>query len=407
MKDINSTEIWTGYFNLLKTIMGAGIVSYPLFFVEFGLVSATVLSCLSSILAFSSLMILCECADFAETRDKTFSGALSSIFPGIAGMFNCIVFTKCFGVSVSYLVLLKPLLKDLLKKTDIRVLKDLSEYSIVVIYAILMFPICSMKDLKSLRYTSIIGVIGVCVCIVGSIYNYTVIRSSGNPMPDTSLVKYPAYSWLGFTGQFVFSFTCHQNIFGIRANLSDGSSGNMRYIILMGIGTSLFLYVLFGSVIYLSYGSKIEDNVFNSFIDGSVRSIVFVFYSIFISCSFPLQVHPARDCLTGWIDRMVQSLNIRRTESSKSKDNIAIRVFSTGIIILFCAILSLMPIELSTIQTVIGGSASTIMCNIIPALCIMKLPRSKSLFEKVSSISLIGYGVLAFTGIFIKIASKK
>lgn len=396
-----STEIWTGYFNLLKTIMGAGIVSYPLFFVEFGLVSAIVLSCLSAALAFSSLVILCECADYSNTADKTFSGALSSIFPSIAGIFNGIVFAKCFGVSVSYIVLLKPLLKDLLNKTGVSFLKDVSEYSIVAVYALVMFPICALKDLKSLRYTSLIGVIGVYICIIGSMYNYIVIREAGESMPETSLVRPPAYSWIGFAGQFVFSFTCHQNIFSIRANLRNRSKENMQAIIVLGIGTALLLYVLFGSVVYLSYGSNLEDNVFNSFIEGPVRKIVFLFYTVFLSCSFPLQIHPARDCVIEWMSGI--SRTVRGEETEMEKNGLFVRIFSTALIIILCAGLSMVPFSLSTIQSVIGGSASTVMCNIIPALCIMKIPRKKSFLEKAASVSLIGYGLLAFTGVFIKI----
>ncbi|KAI5190703.1 hypothetical protein NEMIN01_1168 [Nematocida minor] len=403
---MDSMEIWTGYFNLLKTIMGAGIVSYPLFFVEFGVVTATILSCFSSLLTFSSLMMLCECADYSKSKSKTFSSVLSKVWPNVAGMFNAVVFSKCFGVSVSYLVLLQPLLQYIFNLSSIQILHNMKYAHITLLYALIMLPICTMKDLRSLRFTSIIGVIGVYICIAGSIYNYVIIKESTPRMPATSLFNPPSYSWIGFAGQFIFSFTCHQNIFGIRANLTNPSIKSMRYIVALGLGTALLLYIIFGVVVYLSYGSSIEDNVFNSFIDGPVKRVVFIFYTIFISCSFPLQVHPARDCVTDWMAQIWPSTAVTKGTRPISNSTMC-RIGSTAAIIALSASLSLLPVGLSTIQTAIGGSASSIMCNFIPAICLMKLPRKKTGVEKTCAILLVAYGLLAFTGVFIKIAGNR
>ncbi|EIJ94358.1 uncharacterized protein NEPG_01026 [Nematocida parisii ERTm1] len=373
---MKTVELCAGYFNLLKTIMGAGIISYPMFFCTYGSITATVFSCIAAILTFFSLMMLCECADYANTRDKTFSAVLSKIWPGISGMFNVIVFVKCFGVSISYLVLLQPMLIYLLKMTGIVYLQNITKVQITLLYVLIMFPICTMKDLKSLRYSSMIGIFGVYICIAGSIYNYMLIRdNTPELMPNPPFFNYPSYKWIGSVGQFIFSFTCHQNIFSIRSSLTNPSSKNMKYITGLGIGTALILYVVFGFIIYMAYGDKTQDNIFVLFADGKIKNAVYIFYTLFISCSLPLQIYPARDCLVEWVS------------TRSNKNTFSIRVWCTGLLITAAALISLPKISLTTIQTVVGGTASTIMCNFIPAVCIMKIPRKKSYIEKNHSIS--------------------
>ncbi|KAH9387211.1 uncharacterized protein NEMAJ01_2107 [Nematocida major] len=393
---MQTMEMYTGYFNLLKTIMGAGIVSYPLFFVEFGIVTATVLSVAACALTFSSIVMLCKCAEYTESNGKTFTDVLGKIYPGLGSMFNWVVFTKCFGVSISYLVLLQPLLLYILNMANIQSLSSISTMQITFLYTLIMFPVCAMKDLKSLKYTSVIGVLGVCICVVASAYNYMRVHGLGGSASDTAMFRPPMYSWIGFAGQFVFSFTCHQNIFGIRASLSNPTIRKMKIISFFGLGTALVLYVVFGILVYMTYGNKIEDNVFSSFIDGSVKNIVFVFYTVFISCSLPLQIHPARDCLTEWILCF-------KWVGKQEKNKTMVRVFSTGAILFACAMLALIPMGLSTIQTAVGGSASAIMCNFLPAICFLKIPIRKTVIERMAAVALIAYGALAFTGVFIKL----
>ncbi|KAI5133509.1 hypothetical protein NEAUS06_0597 [Nematocida ausubeli] len=388
------SEFGAGYFNLLKTIMGAGIISYPLFFAKFGSVTATILSCVAALLTFSSLIMLCECADYAKSTDKTFSAALSKVWPEVASFFNVVVFVKCFGVSISYLILLQPMLAYLLNMTGLSIFQNMQKMQVIFLYALIMFPICSMKDLKSLRYTSMIGIIGVYVCIGGSIYNYIVTRSAVSTFPETPLFTAPTYSWIGMAGQFIFSFTCHQNIFSIRASLKEPSLKGMKYIVGAGLSTALSLYLIFGMVIYITYGSQIQDNVFGLFVDGHVKEMVYMFYTVFISCSFPLQVYPARDCLAEWIS------------GRQSKNASITRVCCTGAIVLVASLISLLPVSLSTIQTAVGGSASAIMCNFIPAICIMKIPKSKSPVIMICAFFLMAYGILAVSGVFIKLSEQ-
>ncbi|OAG29605.1 hypothetical protein NEDG_00738 [Nematocida displodere] len=388
-------EILTGHFNLLKTIIGSGIVSFPSFFAVFGIVPTVVFSCISAVLAFAGLMMLCECASFIGNSKGTFSSSLEDVLPGIAYFFNVIVFAKCFGVSISYLIILRPLLEYLAEEAGV----GLSGEELIVIYALLMIPVCALKDLKSFRFTSLLGIFGAYVCLGGSVYNLVVIAKKGN-MPVVKFFANPNMGWIKKVGQFVFCFTCHQNIFSIRSGLSHPTRSKMAKVVGSSIVSALVLYLTFGMTVYYTYGNNIEPNVFMSFEANRVKTAVVLFYSLLITCSYPLQVHPARDCLSEWL------ISATRV-SSAGKAGSLVRVVSTMIIVGAGLYISLLTISLDTIQSVVGGTASAVMCNVIPAISLMYLQRKKTSVEKVFVILLLAYSVFSFAGVLSIFAKNK
>ncbi|KAI5189266.1 hypothetical protein NECID01_0461 [Nematocida sp. AWRm77] len=375
------------YFNLLKTVIGSGIVSFPSLFAMFGVVPAVCFSAMSAVLTFFGLVMLCECASFYENKKTTFSGALENVWPGISRMFSAVVFVKCFGVSVSYLLIVQTFLLSIFK--NIPHVSSLSPGMVIALYGLVVIPLCAMKDLKSLRYTSVVGVIGVYVCICGGVYSLVQVARE-NALPPTQLFAPVSSGWLAKVGQFVFSFTCHQNIFSVRASLKNPTKRAMKHVISLVLSSALGLYLIFGAVMYKAYGDSIKDNALESFREGPVATGVFIFYIVLLTCSYPLQIHPARDCLCEWASGLF---------SISEKHGTVLRAASTGLLVAMGILIVFSAVKLSTIQSVIGGTASTLMCNVIPSVCIMKLPRKKSLAEKTFAASLLVYGALAFTGV--------
>jgi len=375
-------------FNLLKTVIGSGIVSYPSFFASFGIVPALGLSFFSAVLAFAGLMMLCECALFYGTKKKTFSESLEDVWPGIAKYFDAIVFIKCFGVSISYLVILKRLLFYV--ATKILGFSNVTQGEVIILYAAMMFPACILKDLRSLRFTSVVGVVGVVVCICGGAYNLWK-KMSAEALPEMSAFEPVNWEWIKKSGQFVFSFTCHQNIFSIRSGLENPSRKKMGRVIGSVMGAALLMYLSFGLVVYATYGKNIEDNVFMSFSKGAVKKFVILFYTVLLSCSYPLQIYPARVCL------YEQARKIGRGGGERYETVLqslcAAFLISVGVLVTF------MSVDIGMAQSIIGGTASAIMCNLIPSVCFLKLPRKKSALEKSAAVLLFLYALVAFAGV--------
>lgn len=388
-------EVLAAHFNLLKTVIGSGIVTFPSLFVVFGMVPAISFSAVAAVLTFFGLMMLCDCAEFYGSKTTTFTASLEEVWPGISKLFDVIVFVKCFGVSISYLIIIRTLLVYLAK--DFSFLSHTSSARLMIAYAAAMVPICVMKDLKSLRYTSIVGIFGVYVCIAGSIYNF-VKKIEQEPIPDIDAVTPVSSKWLKAIGQFVFSFTCHQNIFSVRSSLSNPSRTRMAQVVGSVLASALGFYLLFSVIIYLTYGRAVASNVFESFADGAVKKGVFIFYIILLTCSYPLQIYPARDCLCGWSAFLLGH--------GEKKLSLALRIVVSVVLVCAGVLVMLSNMELTKIQSIIGGTASTLMCNVVPPICLMRLPRKKSPIEKVSVVFLLVYALLAFTGVCVVFRGK-
>lgn len=382
-------EIYAAYFNLLKTIVGGGIVTFPSFFVTFGILPTVLFAMSAAALAFLGLLMLCDCARLAQSKEKTFSASLKIICPRIAKYFNAIVFVKCFGVSISYIMIVRSLMDSI---AEIATGKKAPTRMLISLFGICMVPICAMKNMKALRFTSMLGIIGVFLCVAGSLYNLHRMRGEKG-LPEIQIVKHPTTKWLSSVGQFVFTFTCHQNIFNVRAEIEHPTRKVMSKIIGLAIGTALFIYLFFGFIIYATYGDGVQNNVFMSFIDGKVKICVFLFYIILLVFSYPLQIYPSRECLTEWI---MYALGVEPKEEKRKW----IRIISAVLLIIATVSISLISQDIVKIQTLIGGTASTLMCNIIPVICIYLLDRKKTPLEIFASTSLIIYSFLSIASIF-------
>jgi len=382
-------EMVAAHFSLLKTVIGTGIVSYVSFFTVFGIVYTVIFSCVAAVLMGCALIMLCECASFYGNRQKTYSSALEEAWPNGAKYFNLVVFVKCFGVSISYLLILRTLLQYIAQ--SVLGIHSVSAEMLVIAYGLCLFPICIMKDMKSLRYTSALGIFGVYVCIAGSVYNY-IQEKQRRVLPDIDIVKPVSIKWLRRVGQFTFSFTCHQNIFSIRAGITNPTTKAMSGVVGSVMASALLLYLLFSIIIYKTYGDSVTDNALEAFADGNVKKGVYVFYTILLTCSYPLQVYPARDCLCEWESALVRPENRTKTQ------NTIVRIALTALIMCAGIGITFMRVPLTTIQAMIGGTASTVMCNVIPSICMMKLPRKKRVWEKCAVAMLLAYGAIAFIG---------
>lgn len=395
-------EIFSEYFNLLKTIVGSGIVAFPSLFPTFGIFPTVFFAVVAAFFSSAGLWLLSECALFLGTRETTFSASLAGVLPQISGVFNLVVFLKCFGVSVSYLVVVRSLLEQILK--DVNLDTPGMTTHLVVLYGLLMAPVCTIRDLKALKWTSLIGICGAYFCLYGGVHNLVAKYAAQGfkGLPEAQMFRRPTWYWAGKTGQLLFLFTCHQNIFAIRAGMANPSRRRMVLVIGSSVGSALVLYILFGIVSYLTYGEKITDNVLNSFPSTKLTKTILVFYTVLLSCSYPLQVHPARDCLSEWISGA--SVVIMRGWRPK-KTGIPLRILSTTVVVVSGVALALSDMNLRTIQSLVGGTASAVMCNVIPAASILSLERKKSTLEITLSVLLLSYALLAFSGVIITVRS--
>ena len=96
---------------------------------------------------------------------------------------------------------------------------------------------------------------------------------------------------------FIFSYTCHQNIFPIVNELENPSQYRFDSIILSVVGSALSLYLVIGMCGYATYGDKVRSDIIVNYPSNGLVSAVRVFISFVVCFSYPLQINPGRRCV--------------------------------------------------------------------------------------------------------------
>lgn len=367
------------YINLLKTSIGSGVLNFPFLFKTYGIVPTIILTVVSGMFAAAGLVILTICSrDIGRSSDLSKLSRLS--IPHARIFVDFAVFTKCFGVSISYVIITRQLLPAFIETVMQRQSFWSQPHICLFLFLSIIGPFAFLIKLDRLKYTSFVGIACILVVIAAAAFRYS------RKTVDDVVVHMAApvsLAWLGGLGKFIFSFTCHQNIFAVNAELEDNSIPRMRRLIYLVASTAFVLYMSFGITNYLLYGDGVSDNVLKNYPQDYLATIVRGLYVVVMGVSYPLQVAPARSYF----------LNMINIDQKSRKLNF-MHFFVTSMIIIATYLIAVLGIQLGIVYTLVGATASTFMSLILPALFYFNLE-----VERTALLSAVAYCAFLF-GVF-------
>ena len=96
--------------NLMNTILGTGMLAMPHAFSSGGLIPGIATTAWCGLTAALGLYLLSRSAGKTTQRGASFSSLAAVTFPSLSRLFDLAIFLKCFGVSVSYLIIVGSLM---------------------------------------------------------------------------------------------------------------------------------------------------------------------------------------------------------------------------------------------------------------------------------------------------------
>lgn len=180
-----------------------------------GILPGVFLIFFSALASGTGLHFLSRCAARTEGRNASFFAISKLTWPKVAFLFDLAIAIKCFGVAVSYLIIIGDLMPQVIASfTNHAVLPYFltdRRFWITVFMLTLVLPLSFLRKLDSLKYTSLISLVAVIYLCVIVIYHYF---SPNYPPPPDDAIEVVHFSWkfLGHLPVFVFAFTCHQNV---------------------------------------------------------------------------------------------------------------------------------------------------------------------------------------------------
>lgn len=278
--------------NLVKTIMGAGMLAVPYAFRNDGVLVGSLLTLLAAVTSGLGLFILGKCSKtLINPRNSSFFTLCMLTYPSLSPLFDLAMIVQCFGVGLSYLILIGDLFPGLFGG-------DRNYW--IWGSAIIIVPLCSLKKMDSLKYSSILGLFALAYLslLVLSTFAYDVIITDNYKSYRGEVSWWKVYDSKGLMSTFsiiIFAFTGSMNLFSIINELEDNSLKNITAIINRSISIASAIFLAVGITGYLTFGKNTLGNIILNYDPDSVWvHIGKLCLGSMVILSFPLLFHPCR-----------------------------------------------------------------------------------------------------------------
>lgn len=370
----------SGHVNLLKTMLGSGILSFPHLFSTYGVLPTGCLTFMCAFFSTIGLYILAVCSQKIG-RNCNLSLLATECAPHMCIFIDIAVFIKCMGAAVSYLIIVRQLLPQILS----RAVEGTHDSRILLLAFVLCFgPLSYFNKLSKLRYTSLCGLIGMLLTIVATVFRYQYMSTS--PENKSRILMHYSVKWPQGLGKFVFAFTCHMNFFTVYNEMEDNTVTSMRVLIVRVVLIALVSYIVFGYLNSALYGDGVHDNVLENYPNDNLALIVKSAYVLIMAFSYPLQINPCRLYL-------MSALNIA---DKKKRTQQTCSMVITTLIIVATTYIACGEMKLGMVYTIVGSTSSTLLCLILPGIFYLNIDIEKNTLLMLFSYIAFLFGTLVF-----------
>lgn len=166
---------------LLHTSLGTGLISIPFFYKNNGIILSVVLLAFSYLMSTTGLILQCQLSNWLPTltlkKKLSFKSIGDLLFDEKSNkivLFDIAIAIKCFGVSISYLIVIGDLMPQILRYFTSKIDIHRSIFISFSLFCIIM-PLCFIKKISSLKKFSMIALISVvylCFMIIINAFVY-------------------------------------------------------------------------------------------------------------------------------------------------------------------------------------------------------------------------------------------
>ncbi|CAO3632888.1 unnamed protein product [Mucor hiemalis] len=381
--------------NLSNTILGTGMLAMPAALASVGLIPGMFIILYAGITSAMGLYFLARCAEKVGGRNASFSSLSKLTWPKLGIFFDAAIAIKCFGVAISYLIILGDLMPQVIRSffhnaENNEILMDRRFWITLSIFSA-VGPLSYLRKLDSLKYTSLIALFAVAYLVVIVVYHFI---TPNFPPPPPESIEYFHLTTKIFSQLpvFIFAFTCHQNIFSVYNELRDNSERSIIKVIFTSIGSAGFIYELVAVLGYLSFGKDVLGNIILEYPQSYFVAYGRLAIVILVIFSYPLQAHPCRASL----DKIIDTIHPKEFEGIPTSTKR--HVIMTSCIIVLSYFVAITISQLDLVLSFVGSTGSTTISFILPGLFYFRLyNHDKWHWKRIVALFLTIYGVLVMT----------
>lgn len=389
--------------NLVNTIVGAGVLAMPHAMSNMGISLGVIVILWAGLTSGFGLYLQTRCARYLDRGGASFFALSQITYPNAAVLFDAAITIKCFGVAVSYLIIIGDLMPGVVKgfapnigETDALYLIDRRFW--VTAFMLVVIPLSFLRRLDSLKYTSVVALVSIAYLVVLVVYHFL----DGDTISERGHVHWirwqGAVSTLSSFPVIVFAYTCHQNMFSILNEIKDPSPARTTAVVTASIGSAASVYILVAITGYLSFGDTVIGNIIAQYVPSVASTIGRAAIVVLVMFSYPLQVHPCRaslDAVTKWRPATRRNQELSPATSSRGSPSrhsllsgaskvpaqrpkdvemseLRFAILTT-IIIILSYIVAMTVSSLDKVLAYVGSTGSTAISFILPGLFYYKI----------------------------------
>ncbi|KAI2604827.1 transmembrane amino acid transporter protein-domain-containing protein [Hypoxylon fragiforme] len=389
--------------NLLNTIIGAGTLAMPSAMSHFGMTIGVIVILWSGFTSSFGLYLQSRCARYLDRGSSSFFALSQMTYPNAAVIFDAAIAIKCFGVAVSYMIIIGDLMPGVVEGFDSRVsdipyLTDRNFW--ITVFMLVIIPLSFLRRLDSLKYTSIIALVAIGYLIVLVVYHF-----AADTLAPRDKIRFVAWGGpveaLASLPVVIFAYTCHQNMFSILNEIKYNSPASIMGVISTSIGSAAGIYVLVAITGYLTFGNDVIGNIVSMYPASIASTIAKAAIVVLVTFSIPLQVHPCRasvDAVLKWrpadVSRQVRTTSpggrplLASTSQARSDhgpgapmSDVRFAILTT-IILILGYIVALTVVSLERVLAYVGSTGSTSISFILPGLFYYKISDPDSIHHQ-------------------------
>ncbi|KAL7581380.1 hypothetical protein ACA910_021972 [Epithemia clementina (nom. ined.)] len=366
-------------FNLVKSIIGSGVLSLPYGVAYYGnapsalIPAVLIVSAMGGLSAYTFGLIgrVCKNTNTMSYSDAWDAAVGKRFSPLIA--FSC--FFDCFAGVLSYSMILADSAVNLLAGVGVAVSRT---QALLAITSTILLPLCLMKNLSSLAPFSLVGIVSMLyITLAMGVRYFGQAYAPGGAFFASQLAQ-PSFGQMGaksalslnaliLTCMLTNAYIAHFNAPKFLAELKDNTMGRFSKVIAWSFGISVAIYAAATSFGFLTFGAACNGFILNNYsVRDKLMSLASIAVTISITTSYPLIFVGACD---GLLD-MVKIPQAKRDNALRNKVTLGV----LGVTTLMASQLT----DLGLVASLGGATFGTALVFVYPVIMFLKQQKQRT-----------------------------
>ncbi|XP_074125552.1 sodium-coupled neutral amino acid symporter 1-like [Sminthopsis crassicaudata] len=394
-----TSSIGMSIFNLANSILGSGILGLSYALANTGILFFLFLFIIVSLLTSYSIHLMLICSEATGCLNYEKMGERAFGFKGKYTVFGT-TFLQTLGGILTYLFIIKNELPCVMKV----LMGEEEEFSawyvddrvlVILVTTIIVFPLCLMKHLGFLGYTSGLSLSCMVFFLFVIIYEKFQIQCplpgfNASTVSKEELQKMckPRYILFNFKTVYAlptiaFAYVCHQAVLPVYTNLKNRSLRKMEIVSNVSIFSICVMYLFTAFFGYLTFYDEVHSSLLHTYKDkGLLILIVRLSVMMAVTLTIPVLFLTARDSLAELLKKPIF--------------NLLERIVIAAIILAFVDCLVIFVPTMKDLFGVLGTTTSNMLIFILPTILFLKITKDDpdKENERFGVSLLLGLGIL-------------